>query len=251
MIELLEHLLTFKPNKQDHGALRRIPHQRLRIGAEFGFDLDAAWFPEKSKAAVLFLHGNRHNITRFYEHYALFQRLGIACLTFDYPGYGISKGAPSEAALYSSARAAHSHLVHHLNYAPETIAIYGCSLGGAVAVELASTVNAGCLIIESTFTNSHEIASVLYPYLPITRFLKRRFSNDLRVKGIQIPKLIIHGERDMRVPVSMGQRLFTQASDPKRLVIVPEADHVDCVTIGGEPLWSQIGEFIRTSCSVR
>jgi fermentation-respiration switch protein FrsA (DUF1100 family) len=251
MIALLEHLLTFKPNKQEHGALQLIKHQRLRIGSEFGFDLDAAWFSRRSASAVLFLHGNRHNITRFYEHYALFERLGVACLTFDYPGYGLSKGAPTEAALYASARAAYSHLVHHLKFNPERIAIYGCSLGGAVAIELASTVNAGCLITESTFTNSHEIASFLYPYLPIARFLKRRFSNDRRLRDIQIPKLIIHGDQDLRVPVSMGQRLFTQASEPKSIIIVPEADHIDCVKIGGEPLWSRIGEFISINCADR
>ncbi len=212
-------------------------------------ELDAAWFPRQSEAVVLFLHGNRHNITRFYDHYALFETLGISCLAFDYPGYGKSAGRPSEAALYASARAAHSHLVHSLGFQPKQIAIYGCSLGGAVAMELASSVAAGCLIAESTFTNSHEIASFLYPYLPVTRFLPRRFANDSRVGQIKIPKLIIHGDQDLRVPIHMAHSLHARAAEPKHLVVVPEADHVNCVVKGGSSLSEQIGRFIRANCA--
>jgi pimeloyl-ACP methyl ester carboxylesterase len=249
MFSLLEHFLTFKPNSSNHGALDQLPHERLRIGSEFGLDLDAAWFPRGSSSAVLFLHGNRHNITRFYEHYALFERLGISCLTFDYPGYGTSAGRPSEAALYASARAAYTHLVHSLGFNQKQIGIYGCSLGGAVAVELASTVTAGCLIAESTFTNSHEIASFLYPYLPVTRFLPRRFTNDSRVGTIDIPKLIIHGDQDQRVPVQMAYTLHSRAVDPKQLVIIPDADHINCIQKGGHKLWYQIGDFIAAHCA--
>jgi len=249
MFSTLEHILTFKPNTSNHGALDRLNHERLRIGAEFGLDLDAAWFPNQSEAVVLFLHGNRHNITRFYDHYALFESLGISCLTFDYPGYGQSSGRPSEAALYASARAAHSHLVNSLGFKAKNIAIYGCSLGGAVGIELASCVTAGCVIAESTFTNSHEIASFLYPYLPITRFLPQRFANDSRVRLIEIPKLIIHGDQDPRVPVHMAHGLHKHAAEPKHLVVIPDADHVDCVVKGGPALAEHIGSFITVNCA--
>lgn len=248
MLTLLEHFLTFKPNAINHGALDRISHQRIRIGAEFGFDLDAAWFPRRSKSAVIFLHGNRHNITRFYDHYALFESLNISCLTFDYPGYGTSAGTPSEAALYASARAAHSHLIHQLGFQADHIAIYGCSLGGAVAVELAQHAGQGCLITESTFTNSHDIASYLYPYLPFNRLLKRRFVNDELMRTIRIPKLLIHGALDPRVPVSMAATLHATAAEPKELIVVPEADHVNCVQSGGADLQLRIARFIDDHC---
>lgn len=249
MFSPLEHFLTFKPNRQNHGALEQLAHKRTRIGTEFGLDLDAAWFNRQAAVAVLFLHGNRHNITRFLDHYLLFERLGLSCLTFDYPGYGESKGVPSETALYASARAAHSHLVHQLGFQEQQIVIYGSSLGGAVAVELASQVKVGCLITESTFTNSHHIAEFLYPYLPITRFLKRRFNNDTLIRQLRLPKLLIHGSSDARVPSSMAHTLYENASEPKKLIIVPEADHVSCVSTGGQPLWAQIDDFIKTHCS--
>lgn len=249
MLSLLEQFLTFKPNTYNHGGLERIAHERIRIGADFGMDLDAVWFPRDSKPVVLFLHGNRHNITRFYDHYVLFEALGFSCLTFDYPGYGSSRGTPSESALYASARAAHSHLIHHLGFEARHIAVYGCSLGGAVAVELASKVDVGCLVTESTFTNSHEIASFLYPYLPVTRFLKRRFINNTLVSKLQIPKLFIHGALDERVPLSMAHSLHSGALDPRQLIIIPDADHVNCVEKGGPQLRSAVGNFIHSICA--
>jgi fermentation-respiration switch protein FrsA (DUF1100 family) len=251
MLTQLERLLTFKPNKTDHGGLKAVAHHRLRFGSEFGLDLDGAWMPQNSAAAVLFIHGNRHNITRFEEHYRLFNSLGISCFAFDYPGYGSSKGAPSEAALYSSARAAHSYMCRSLGIQPRNIAIYGCSLGGAVAVELACSATAGCLITESTFTNSREIAKHLYPLLPIRHFLPTRFANDHRIARIAIPKLLIHGDKDERVPVHMAHTLFEKAAHPKRLQIITNADHINCVTVGGSNLHSSVRDFILEHCVAR
>jgi pimeloyl-ACP methyl ester carboxylesterase len=193
---------------------------------------------------VLFTHGNRHNLTKFKEHYQLFNQLGVSCFSFDYPGYGQSAGSPSEAALYNSARAAYSHLTTQLAIDPRQIALYGCSLGGAVAIELASSVTAGCLITESTFTNSHEIAKHLYPYLPIYPLLPKRFNNDRLISSIASPKLIIHGEKDLRVPVSMAKQLAQLAAHPFDISLIPEAGHIDCLQKGGEGLKQDIHRLI-------
>jgi fermentation-respiration switch protein FrsA (DUF1100 family) len=200
--------------------------------------------PQASSAAVLFIHGNRHNVTRFSEHYVLFQRLGMSCFAFDFPGYGTSKGTPSEAALYASARAAHATLLHLSTSAPEQVVIYGCSLGGAVAIELIRHTPAACLITESTFTNSKAMAKHLYPWLPIRHLLPTRFANDTKLSQVRAPKLLIHGEQDDRVPVSMAKSLFERASGQKRLHLVPEAGHIDCLTRGGAIITETIRTFI-------
>jgi pimeloyl-ACP methyl ester carboxylesterase len=245
LASLLEHRLTFKPDDVDHGGLSSLPHERTVFGREFGLCLDGVWFNKGSEAVVLFMHGNRHNITKFYEHYALFNSLRLSCFAFDYPGYGRSAGSPSEAALYSSARAALSHLTYTLGIPQKNIVLYGCSLGGAVAVQLASSQDLGCLITESTFTNSHEIGAYLYPYLPITRFLKRRFINDSLIRKISIPKLFLHGSADERVPVGMAHSLHAAAIGHKSLILVPGANHTSCLEVGGEQLQIKIGEFIN------
>lgn len=248
MIRLLEQRLTFKPNSVDHGGLSSIRHERLRFGREFGLDLDGVWMPQDSSVAVLFIHGNRHNITRFADHYELFASLGVSCFAFDFPGYGSSVGTPSEESLYASARAAYAQLLQITGQAPERVAVYGCSLGGAVALELVSHSEVGCVITESTFTNSWEIARFLYPYIPARRFLPCRFNNEARIQNIPIPKLIIHGYADERVPIHMAHTLYQRAKNPKEIVLIPDADHVSCVSRGGLALRETIGSFITNHC---
>lgn len=248
MLTLIEQLLTFKPNSTDHGGLKTLDYERTRFGYDFGLDLDGVWMPQQSPITVLFIHGNRHNLTRFQEHYELFRTLGVSCFAFDFPGYGTSSGRPSEAGLYASARAAYSHIQNTYGIKTKHITIYGCSLGGAVAIELAQHSEAGCLITESTFTNSKEIARHLYPYLPIRHLLPTRFANDSKIPRISIPKLFIHGQQDERVPVTMGQSLYAKAQEPKQLLLIDIAGHVDCVSCGGESLAKRVGGFISEHC---
>jgi fermentation-respiration switch protein FrsA (DUF1100 family) len=249
MIHTVEKLLTFKPDSRNHGALEGRNHSLIRFGGEFSLNLEGVWLPQDSDIAVLFLHGNRHNLTKFDQHYDLFQKLGLSCFAFDYPGYGNSAGMPSESALYASARAAYSWLRHELHVPPPSIIIYGCSLGGAVALELARENRAACLITESTFTNSRAMAQYLYPFLPIRRLLPNRFQNDARVGNVKIPHLLIHGERDPLVPVRMAHTLYELAADPRELLIVPNATHTDSLTMGGRELADEIGSFIDRSTS--
>lgn len=248
MLHILERHLTYKPNSIDHGGLQNIPHTRVRFGAEFGLDLEGIWMPQESDITALFVHGNRHNVTRFAEHYSLFRSLGISCFTFDFPGYGNSRGTPSEASLYASARAAYSYLLREYRATPSSVVVYGCSLGGAVALELLSHSPAACLITESAFTNSHDMARFLYPYLPVRQILPCRFNNESRIQELLTPKLLIHGEADLRVPVRMAHTLFERAKQPKELVLIKEADHIDCLARGGAELQSTIGSFIKKHC---
>lgn len=244
MLKLIERSLTFKPNAIDHGGLNGITHERIRFGNEFGFDLDGVWMPQKSFASALFIHGNRHNVTKFKEHYKLFQAIGISCFAFDFPGYGTSKGTPSESALYASARAALTTLLKVSDTSLDNVIVYGCSLGGAVAIELVRHIPAGCLITESTFTNSRAMARHLYSWLPIRHLLPVRFANDGKVSALRLPKLFIHGERDERVPVSMAHTLYAKSQGPKNLELVPEAGHIDCLSHGGDALLQKIEAFI-------
>jgi pimeloyl-ACP methyl ester carboxylesterase len=245
MLQLIERALTFKPDRIDHGGLRGRQHTKLRFGNSAGFDLDGVWLPQDSKFAVLFIHGNKHNITKFSEHYDLFQRLQLSCLAFDYPGYGQSAGTPSEEGLYHSAHAAYTHVQQALGYPPSQILIYGFSLGGAVAIELLQHHTAAALITESTFTNSHAMAKHLYPFVPVSGIFPIRFTNDARVQNITIPHLIIHGEQDSIVPVGMAHELHALALPPKELYTIAGAQHTDSVLRGADPLIQKISSFVR------
>ena len=249
MLRLIERKLTFKPTAEDHGGLAAIPHQRIEFGHEFGMRLDGVFVDNGSASIVLFTHGNRHNITRFKEHYHLFTSIGQSFFTFDYPGYGRSPGTPSEELTYASARAAYVYVNKSLGFQPEKIVSYGCSMGGAVAIELIQHAQVACLITESTFTNSWEMAKHLYPFFPVWPLLPKRFRNDEKVPRVKVPILIIHGEADPIVPARMATQLFNSATSQARIVIVPEANHIDSLARGGESLQLQIRQFIETNTS--
>ncbi len=245
MLSLIENKLTFKPNTIDHGGLASFDFERVRFGHEWGFDLDGIFHSGSTERAALFIHGNRHNITKFAEHYGLFRDLGFSFFAFDYPGYGASYGKPSEPALYASARAAFDYLTRHRNFSESDILVYGCSLGGAVASELAQHVRPAALITESTFTNSTEIAKHLYPYLPLWLITPTRFRNDQRFPRLAVPTMMIHGEADRVVPVHMAHNLFSTLRVPKQLAIVEGANHVNSLTVGDSTLRDTIARFVK------
>ncbi|MEY4670085.1 MAG: hypothetical protein RL518_2784 [Pseudomonadota bacterium] len=247
MLHLLERRLTFKPSFDDHGGLADIPHERIEFGGEFGMQLDGAFVNNGSESVVLFTHGNRHNITKFREHYRLFAALGQSFFTFDYPGYGRSPGTPSEKSVYASARAAYAHITNNRGYSPKKIIAYGCSMGGAVAIELAQHVPVAGLITESTFTNTWDMAKHLYPFLPLWRLLPKRFENDRKVPHIKVPMLIIHGEKDPIVPVSMASQLARGAIHPARTIVIPDANHINSLELGAADLQGAIEDFIATT----
>ena len=245
MLGLLEQKLIFKPNSVDHGGLTGLEYTRFRFGHEFGLDLDGIFVDRGSDCAVLFIHGNKHNLTRFRDHYELFVESGLLFMAFDYPGYGQSAGSPSEELLYTSARAAYDHITKERGYSATRLAVYGCSLGGAVSIELLRHNQAACLVTESIFTCSWDMARYLYPYLPIWRLFPNRFRNDERIGSLTLPLLMLHGEEDRVVPCSMGHQLHAAAHTAERFVTIPSANHVNSLETGGPGLKAEISAFIR------
>jgi fermentation-respiration switch protein FrsA (DUF1100 family) len=122
-------------------------------------------------------------------------------------------------------------------------------MGGAVAIELTRHTPVACLITESTFTNTWDMAKHLYPFFPAWPLLPKRFENDAKLPNIQVPILLIHGEKDPTVPVSMASKLLAITQSRAKLVLIPEADHINSITVGAEKLRVTIQEFISTHTS--
>lgn len=175
-----------------------------------------AWFipHSRSRSVVLVCHGNAGNISHRMETIRVFHRLGQNVLIFDYRGYGQSNGEISELGTYQDAQAAWTWL-REKGFAPEQIIVFGRSLGGGVATELAFRQPVGGLILESSFTSIADMGAELYPWLPIRWLTRTRYDNLSRISQISSPLLIIHSEDDELVPFHHSQRLFERASSPK------------------------------------
>ncbi len=205
--------------------------------------LDGYWVPaeadnEDTAPVVLYLHGQDANIGKNLEHTYRLHQLGCHVLVIDYRGYGKSFGdfSPSESSVYEDAEAAWQYLTVKRGFAPERIVILGHSLGGAVAIELATRHDhAGGLIVEGAFTSVQDMGRQRFPItrlLPIRQLLNHRFESLSKMRDVSIPVLVIHGTDDPKIPWQMGKQLFDAARAPKQWLLVDGGGHANCGSIG-------------------
>ncbi|NJM71814.1 MAG: alpha/beta hydrolase [Scytonema sp. RU_4_4] len=190
------------------------------------------WWIEANQSnakVLLYLHGNGINIGANVIHAHRFLQLEFSVLLIDYRGYGRSKGSfPNESQVYQDAATAWDYLVYQQQIPPSQIYIYGHSLGGAIAIDLAlKNPNAAGLIVESSFTSIRKVIAHRNNFwmFPVDLILTQRFDSIGKVPNLKIPVLFIHGADDVVVPAFMTQDLYAAAPEPKKLVIVPGAGH--------------------------
>jgi uncharacterized protein len=198
----------------------RLYFEEIMFKSIDGVNISGWFIPcRQRKRVVLFLHENGGNISTgltlidYFNH-----KLGLSVFVIDYRGYGKSEGRPAEAGTYLDAKAAWEYLVDSRKINPGDIIIYGRSLGGSIAAWLAKEVKAELLIIDSTFTSLKDVASEMYPYLPVRKFLKYDYPTINYIKDIACPVLFIHSVDDDYIPFSHAERLYEQANEPKKLL---------------------------------
>jgi len=209
----------------------------------------SGWFipSDSARGVILFCHGNAGNIGHRLESIQIFHRLRLDILIFDYRGYGQSEGTPSEHGTYRDAEAAWHYLIEERQVNPNEIAVFGRSLGGAVASWLAQSQTPGALILESTFTSLPDIATTLYPYVPVRLLLRFKYNTAEYLARINCPVLIIHSRDDEIMPFSHGWRLFEIAKEPKRFLEITGTHNEGFITSGKryeEGLNTFISEYI-------
>lgn len=136
-------------------------------------------------------------------------------LIIDYAGYGESEGTPSENSLYQSAHAAWKYLISDKKVVAEKIIIFGRSLGGAVAVNLATKVKAGGLILESTFSSVRDVVDIIFPVMSNFLYLRYSFDSLGKIKKVNYPVLMIHSPDDEVIPFELGVKLFQEVTAKK------------------------------------
>lgn len=175
-----------------------------------------AWFvkAKEKNPTIIYAHGNAGTMSDRLLKIKFFNNLGFNVMIFDYRGYGNSTGTPDEQGIYTDGLAVYDNMVARPDVDPNRIIIYGASLGGIVAVDIASKRPAAALIVDSSITSAKESARIFYPYLP-TILMKVKFDSIGKIQHIKTPKLIIHSPDDRTIPYQMGVRLYDAASEPK------------------------------------
>lgn len=205
--------------------------------------------PDAAKRpTMLFFYGNAMCLRDARQDIAAFQRLGANVLVPDYCGYGMSDGTASEAGCYATADAAYAHLLERKDIDPKKIVVSGWSLGGAVAIDLASRKQSAGLAVFSTFTSMANMGNATYPFMPsfmIGLILKNRFESESKIGGVKCSVLVGHSRGDSIIPFSMSDRLAAAAGPKTARLIIEKPDHSDFFAGGGQQVSNGIGEFLE------
>jgi uncharacterized protein len=205
----------------------------------------------KSPKTFLYFCGAANN-KGYYNYIGRLQamrQLGFSVLVIDYRGFGSSKGNfPSESQLYQDSQIAWNYLVKIQQIPPDRIVIYGESMGGAVAIDLAvKHPEASGLIVQSSFTSMAE--EIKYRdwlrMFPIELLLTQKFDSISKVRSLRLPVLFIHGTDDSIVPSYMSQQLYDAALEPKQLLLIPKGKHVQIYQPGSNSYLQAIQKFIQ------
>lgn len=243
--------LLFLPNMPSRELIMTparygLAHEDVRLETEDGVALHG-WFVPVADATrtVLFFHGNAGNISHRLDSIAVFVRLGLQVLIIDYRGYGASAGKPSEIGTYRDATAAWRYLTVTRGIDSERVVLFGRSLGGAVAIELATRVTPGALIVESSFTSVPEMAAELYPLLPVRWLARLHYRSLDRISAVACPVMVLHSEHDEIIPFAHGRQLYQAAPEPKAFFAM-RGGHNDGFVASGEDYLQALRQFVST-----
>jgi uncharacterized protein len=197
--------------------------------------LHGLWLPQADTTApvLLYLHGARFDVRGSAPRMRRMHELGFSVLGIDYRGFGRSSpGLPSEELAAEDVRASWDWLARECSGARRFI--FGHSLGGAIAVQLAHEVRdeAG-LIVESSFTSIPDVVSTFrWGWLPVSGLITQRFDAASRIAEVGSPVLVVHGSDDGLIPHALGHKLFERAREPKRFILVDGGSHHDTNLVG-------------------
>lgn len=219
-------------------------YEEISLYTHDGVQLSAWFIPaENPRATVLFCHGNGGNISHRLEKIKIFNALDLNVLIFDYRGYGMSTGSPYENGLYLDAETVYGYLTDEKSIPAQKIIAYGESLGAAVAVDLAGKHDLGGIIIEGGFTSVGDMAKRILPFIP-TFIYSSRYDALEKIKDIKYPKLIFHAADDEVVPFELGEKLFSEASEPKEFVKI-QGGHNDAFLSSQDLFIKKIDSFVN------
>ena len=245
LLFIFQRNLMYLPEENNYsGDKIKVDIEKVKINTSDNLDL-LGWFHKKDLKkfkTILYFHGNAGKLENRIHKLNHFKDMEVNFLIIAWRGFSGNKGKPSERGLYIDGNSATKWL-KNLGLNEEDIILYGESLGTGIATEIAQNSNFAGLILETPFTSMVDAAKNVYPYIPVGLLLKDRYENYKKIKNINIPILVMHGEADQIVPFRMGKKIYDIAKQPKYYHFTKYDDHM---MEYDENLVSELKKFIKS-----
>jgi len=224
-------------------------HQDLWFNSRDGVRLNGWLFRARDPNApfILWCHGNAGNVTDRAPTAAELARRGITVFLFDWRGYGRSEGHPSEDALYDDALAAYDFAVRSLGASPQSLVVYGESLGGPYAAFVAKERKVHRVIMENSFPSLAALGNAIYHPIPLGWFAPRAMMTLRWLNAAGVPVLVLHSRADQVIPFSLGQQLYDGLKVPKQMVVSETAAHCEMPTVEPDKYYGAVVPFARVT----
>ena len=228
LLFIFQRNLMYHPDENNYfGDKLEVDVKKIKIKTSDGLDL-LGWFHKKDLKkfkTIVYFHGNAGKLENRIHKLNHFKEMDVNFLIIAWRGFSGNDGKPSEEGLYIDGNSAIKWL-KNLGLSEKDIIIYGESLGTGVATEIAQSNGYAGLVLETPFTSMVEAAKNFYPYIPVSLLLKDKYENQKKIKNINIPVLVMHGEVDQIVPFWMGKKIYKIANQPKYSHFTKYDDHM-------------------------
>ena len=245
LLFIFQRNLMYLPLENNYsGDKLEVEVEKVKIVTSDNINL-LGWFHKKvlnKFKTIVYFHGNAGTLENRVHKLNHFKDMDVNFLIIAWRGFSGNKGKPSEKGLYIDANSAIVWL-KKLGLAEKDIILYGESLGTGVATEIAQSNNYAGLVLETPFTSMIEAAKNFYPYIPVSLLIKDKYDNQKKIKNINTPVLVMHGEVDQIVPFWMGKKIYEIANQPKHSYFTKYDDHM---MEYDEKLVLELNKFIKS-----
>ncbi len=240
LIYFLQERFIFKPEKlkKDFQFKYDIPFKEYFFDVEPGVSINGLhFFREKPKGLILYFHGNTRSIKGWARYARDFYRFDYDVLLVDYRGFGKSTGKRSEKEMLNDMQFVYDKLKEV--YAEDYLIVYGRSMGSGFASKLAADNNPRYLILDAPYYSFLKVVERFFPILPVRFVLRFHLRTDKWIKYVNCHTYIIHGTKDMLIPIKHSEKLQKLHPRKTTLIRIPGGHHNDL------PSFDEYHNFIR------
>ena len=241
---IFQRNLMYHPQENNYfGDKLEVEIEKVNITTIDNINL-LGWFHKKDLnkfKTIIYFHGNAGTLDNRIHKLNHFKNMKVNFLIIAWRGFSGNQGSPSEKGLYIDGQSAVNWILKQ-GVLEENIILYGESLGTGIATEIAQHKSFAGIILETPFTSMINAAKEFYPYIPVNLLLKDKYENFKKIKNINSPILIMHGEKDTIVPFSMGEKMYQLANEPKYFYFTKHDDHM---MVYNEPMLKTLKDFIK------